>query len=420
MTRTIETRESCQDEQDSSLSMQQALERIERLVEPVGGWQSLPLRQALGGVLAEDLVSPLDVPGHRNSAMDGYALSSTDLPAEGIAELRLIGTAFAGHPFQGRVERGQCVRIMTGAKMPDGADTVVMQEQAEADGDRVRIDGRHRAGQNVRQAGEDIRRGSVVLAAGSRIDAARLGLLASLGIPEVRLRRRIRVAFFSSGDEIRSIGEPLAEGQIYDSNRYTLFGMLTGLGAEPVDLGVIPDQEAAIGGALELAAREADLILTSGGVSVGEADYIVASLRRLGRIHFSKVAIKPGRPLTFGHIGDTPFFGLPGNPVAVMVTFLNFVVPALHRLAGRPVVPVPGFRVPCRSALRKVPGRTEIQRGILRRDDAGEWGVETTGRQGSGVLSSMARGDCFILLPDHCGDIAAGDLVTVIPFPLIE
>jgi len=419
MTEIIETRESCQDEQDSSLSMERALQVILQQVSAVGGWRSVTLREALGGVLAEDVISPLDVPSHRNSAMDGYALAATDLPDQGIAELQVIGTAFAGHPFAEPIRPGTCVRIMTGAKMPDGADTVVMQEQAEQTGDRVRIDSRHRAGQNVRQAGEDIGQGSVVLAAGVSISAAQLGLLASVGIAEVRICRRVRVAFFSSGDEIRSIGEPLAEGQIYDSNRYTLYGMLTELGAEVMDLGVIPDREESIGEALELAAQEADLILTSGGVSVGEADYIVAALRRLGTIHFSKVAIKPGRPLTFGHIGNTPFFGLPGNPVAVMVTFLNFVAPALRRMMGQPEQPLPGFRVPCLTALRKSPGRTEIQRGIMLQNEEGQWAVRTTGRQGSGVLSSMSAGDCFILLPEAAGNVAVGDPVQVLPFRLI-
>ncbi len=419
MNQTIDTRESCQDPMDGSLPMDRALALIAERIAPVAGWQSLPLRQALGGVLAQEVISPIDVPSHRNSAMDGYALAADDLPAEGVAELPVVGSAFAGHPFEGSVGRGECVRIMTGAKMPEGTDTVVMQEQAEVDGDRVRIDARHKPGQNVRQAGEDIARGRVVLATGTRIGAAELGLLASLGVPEVRIRRRVRVAFFSSGDEIRSIGEPLEEGQIYDSNRYTLLGMLTEAGAEPVDLGVIPDREEAISDALELAAREADLILTSGGVSVGEADYIVASLRRLGRIHFNKVAIKPGRPLTFGHIGDTPFFGLPGNPVAVMVTFLNFVLPALRRLAGRTAETVPRFRVICRSRLRKNPGRTEIQRGVLYRTDGGEMEVKSTGRQGSGVLSSMSDGNCFIMLAPEQATVEPGDPVEVIPFPLL-
>jgi molybdopterin molybdotransferase len=273
-------------------------------------------------------------------------------------------------------------------------------------------------GQNVRQAGEDIARGSVVLAAGRRIGAAQLGLLASLGVPEVRIQRRVRVAFFSSGDEIRSIGEPLAEGQIYDSNRYTLYGMLTELGCEVLDMGVIPDREADIKGALETAAGMADLILTSGGVSVGDADYIVAALRQLGTIHFSKVAIKPGRPLTFGHIGSTPFFGLPGNPVAVMITFLNFALPGIRRMMGEADQALPRFQVVCRSRLRKHPGRTEIQRGLLLQGEDGNWEVKSTGRQGSGVLSSMSDGNCFIMLPAERATVEPGELVEVIPFGL--
>ena len=398
--------------------MRQALEAIAANVKPVRGRHALDLRRALGHRVAVPVISPIDVPAHRNSAMDGYALNGADLPSEGTRELKVVGRAMAGTPFSGTIGPGECVRIMTGAKMPVGTDTVVIQERAEANGDLVRVDSGNSPLQNVREAGEDISAGSIVLDAGRKIGPAELGLLASLGVPEVVVRRRVRVAFFSSGDEIRSIGEPLAEGQIYDSNRYTLYGMLSRLGADVVDMGVIPDREETISEALEEAAATADLILTSGGVSVGEADYIASCLRRLGSVHFSKVAIKPGRPLTFGHIGGTPFFGLPGNPVAVMITFLQFVRPGLKIMMGEASPLTPAFKVRSRSRLRKSPGRTEFQRGILEQDAQGELTVRSTGRQGSGVLSSMSTGNCFILLPEKAGTVEPGDWVDVQPFSL--
>ncbi len=412
----IQNTPSCQDTVDRSISMPEALRLIEERMGPVRGRESLALRDALGRTLAEPVISPMNVPAHRNSAMDGYALAGTELPEQGSRELRVVGTAYAGRPFQEGIGAGECVRIMTGAKMPDETDTVVIQERVELNGETIRIDADNKPGQNLRQAGEDIATGSTLLATGRTIGPAQLGLLASLGIPEVAVRRRVRVAFFSSGDEVKSIGEPLAEGEIYDSNRFTLYGMLTRLGADVLDMGVIPDRQETITNALQEAAGMADLVLTSGGVSVGEADYITGALRETGEIHFSKVAIKPGRPLTFGNIGNSRFFGLPGNPVAVMITFLQFVRPALKRMMGEESVFTPSFRVPCRSPLRKLPGRTEFQRGILEPSDDGVWQVRTTGRQGSGVLSSMSTGNCFILLPDDAGNVAPDDLVKVQPF----
>ena len=414
----IKITESCQDSSDSSISMSEALALIKEKITPISGFHSVALRDGLGRVLAEPIVSPMNVPAYRNSAMDGYALHGDELPTQGRAEFQVIGTAFAGKPFVRQLGPGQCVRIMTGAKMPESADSVVIQEQVERTGDKILVDAHNRPGQNVRQAGEDIQQGSVVLESGRRVNAPQLGVLASLGIAELRVRRRPRVAFFSSGDEIRSIGEALKEGQIYDSNRYTLHGMLTNLDVDVIDLGVIPDREESITAALQEASREADLVLTSGGVSVGEADHVVAALRRLGSIHFSKVAIKPGRPLTFGHIGNIPFFGLPGNPVAVMTTFLQFTRPAIAQMRGECDLTLPLFELPCRSRLRKTPGRTEFQRGIMEREADGEWVVRSSGRQGSGVLSSMSDGNCFILLPEKRGTVEPGDSVSVQPFAL--
>lgn len=412
--------ECCQDSGDSSLSAEAARQMIKQRIEPVSGIHATPLRSAHGKVLASPINSPIDVPAYRNSAMDGYALHSSDLPADDDCSLRVVGDAFAGQPYKGAVAPGEALRIMTGAMMPDGLDTVVMQEKAQREGDRVRVDGTTKAGANVRQAGEDIAQGSDVLSAGTSIGAAELGLLASLGIPEVATYRPARVAFFSSGDEIRSIGHPLEEGQIYDSNRYTLFGMLTTLGAEVIDMGVIPDRYEDISNAMLTAADEADMVLTSGGVSVGEADFIAEAIHKLADVHFAKVAIKPGRPLTFAHLQGTPFFGLPGNPVAVMITFLQFVRPALLQMQGREEPYMPCLQAKCTDSLRKLAGRTEFQRGVLTLDETGQQIVRSSGRQGSGVLSSMSQANCFIVLGNEITSINPGDFVEVQPFQFLD
>lgn len=412
---------SCQDEIDpGALPVGDALAIIVDRTGAVAGTEKVSLRCALGRVLAQPLLSPTDVPAHRNSAMDGFALAGSDLPASGTTELSVIGTAYAGTPFKPAVGAGQCVRIMTGAKMPDGTDTVVIQEKVEHEGDHIRIAADNKQGQNVREAGEDITAGDRVLGAGTRIGPAQLGLLASLGSAELSVKRRPRVAFFSSGDELRSLGEALEEGEIYDSNRYTLYGMLSELGVDIIDMGVIRDERSAIRGALEEAAGQADVVLTTGGVSVGEADYLQDEAAQLGEILFSKVAIKPGRPLTFGRIGEALFFGLPGNPVAVMVSFYQFVRPALKRLMGDTSDAPTAFLVRSASKLRKAPNRTEVQRGILELDANREVTVRLTGRQGSGVLSSMSQGDCFILLPHDGAQVDPGDMVEVQPFDMLR
>lgn len=415
---TIAVDPSCMDDFEvGAISTGTARRRILEAVAPLDSNERVHLRAALGRVLAADVASPFAVPGHTNSAMDGYAVAGASLPASGTGELTVAGSSFAGHPFAGLVQSGQCVRIMTGAVMPDGADTVLPQEHVEKVSEHViRVDDRHRTGQNVRQAGEDIREGDVVLRSGHRLTPSDLGLLASLGVGEVAVTRRPRVAFFSTGDELRSIGERLEPGEIYDSNRYTLYGMLTGLGVDLIDMGVVPDTPDATLAAFRRAAANADVVITSGGVSVGEADYIKDSVTALGSIEFSKVAMKPGRPLTFGRIGEAFFFGLPGNPVSVMVTFYLYVQPALRRLAGESAVEPLILRARCESKLRKKPGRTEYQRGILSADTAGDLVVARTGPQGSGILTSMAQANCFIVLPADFGTVEAGTPVPVIPF----
>ena len=410
------TKASCMDDFDpNSLSVAAAVQRIQAAIEPISGCERLAIRSALGRTLAENIHSQIDVPGHTNSAMDGYALNGSDIPAQGLQELRLLGTSWAGRPYAGEVGEGQCVRIMTGAAMPRGTDTVVIQEHVELMGDRIRFDGKQQRGQNVRKAGEDIACGELVLHAGKRLVPADIGLLASLGIIEVMVYRRLRVAFFSTGDELRSLGEPLEMGAIYDSNRYTLHGMLSRIGAEITDMGVIRDVREDLHNAFMQAATAADVIITSGGVSVGEADFVKDTLQEVGEINFWKVAMKPGRPLAFGRVNDAVFFGLPGNPVSVMVTFYLFVQPALRKLMGDLHTETHTISMPCSSRLKKRPGRVEYQRGVIERD-RDQTVVRKTGPQGSGILSSMSEANCFIVLPLESAGVNPGETVEVLPF----
>ncbi|KHD07229.1 molybdopterin molybdenumtransferase [Candidatus Thiomargarita nelsonii] len=404
----------CDDYDPSSLSVEQALERIEQGLQAIGAKEQVTIRSALGRILAEDVLSKINVPPYENSAMDGYAVRGADL--EGKVQLSMVGTSFAGQPYMGTVEAGQCARIFTGAVIPNGTDTVIMQEHVERDGDVISIGTGHKTGQNVRPLGEDMRIGETVLKAGKRLSPADIGLLASLGIPEVKIFRRLRVAFFSTGDELCAVGEVLQPGQIFDSNRYTLYGMLTRLGVELIDMGVVHDKPEDVENAFLLAAKGNDAIITSGGVSVGDADYVTDTLRRLGEVNFWKVAMKPGKPLTFGKIQDAVFFGLPGNPVSAMVTFYQFVQPALQRMMGQKHVVQTRVTVPCVSSLKKRTGRMDFQRGILERDEQGRLVVRSTGQQGSGILSSMSQANCFIILPVECGNVAAGSEVLVEPF----
>jgi molybdopterin molybdotransferase len=406
---------SCSDDYDpNSMPVLKARELIARFLTPVGAIERLNIRAALDRVLAADVVSPLDVPAHDNSAMDGYAVRWADLNTDGEVTLKIVGTAFAGAPFQGQVRAGECVRIMTGGVVPAECDTIVMQEHAEAKGDSVRIGGGHQQGQNLRRAGEDLKTGQIALKRGLLLRPAEIGLIASLGIGEVGVFRKLRVAFFSTGDELRSIGTALGAGEIYDSNRYTIHGMLTRLGCEAIDMGVVRDDPKLLEQAFADAAAAADVVITSGGVSVGEADFVKDLLERLGEVVFWKIAMKPGRPLAYGRIANAHFFGLPGNPVSVMVTFYQFVRDALLKLSGRdPVPPLPAFKVPCMSNLKKAPGRTEFQRGVLAQDASGNWSVSVTGEQGSGILRSMSEANCFIILPEAQGNVAAGMAVEV-------
>lgn len=400
----------------SLLPVAEARTAILNGLQPIPGWERVAVRNALGRVLADDIVAPYNVPAHDNSAMDGYAVRAQDLAHSGETALNLVGTAFAGRPFSGVVGAGQAVRIMTGASIPQGADTVVVQEVTRREQDIVFIPAGQKKGQNLRHAGEDLAEGAVALAAGRRCGPAELGLIASLGIAEVAVHRRLRVAILSTGDEIASIGRPLGPGEVYDSNRYTLFGALSRLGCELLDMGVVPDRPEALETAFRDASEAADVVITSGGVSVGEADFIREMMSRLGEVAFWKLAIKPGRPMAYGRIGNAILFGLPGNPVAVLVTFYQFVQDALLQLMGVAPLPAPE-RFPVRAAfsMRKQPGRVEYLRGRLQR--SGEaLAVAPAGAQGSGVLSSMSEADCFVVLPADCTAVREGDTVLVQPF----
>lgn len=400
----------------NALPVAKANEVIRSFIRPVSGVEKLPVRAALGRVLAKDIVSPIDVPSHDNSAMDGYAVRGTDLSSSGAVTLTEIGAAFAGREFTGAVGARECVRVMTGAVMPRGADTVVIQEIVKVDGKRVTVPAGQESGQNRRLAGEDLKKGRPALEAGRLLRPADLGLVASLGIGEVSVRRKLKVAFFSTGDELVSVGKKLKAGEVYDSNRYTLWGMLARLGCEVVDLGVVRDDPKKLEAAFRKAAAGADAVVTSGGVSVGEADFTKQMMAKLGEVTFWKIAMRPGRPMAFGRIrsrGKSSYlFGLPGNPVAVMVTFYHFVRGALLYMAGRSDTDLPLLRAKSETAMRKKAGRTEYQRGILELKN-GEWTVRLTGAQGSGILRSMSEANCFVVLGHEQGSVAAGDYVDV-------
>jgi molybdopterin molybdotransferase len=399
---------SCLDGYDpDALRVDKAREAILACLTPISESEKIPTKEILGRILAEDIVPRINVPAHDNSAMDGYAIRFSDVENP----LKEIGAALAGKPFHGKLGPGECVRIMTGAVMPPGADTVVIQEVVKKAGDRITIPPGQKKAQNVRYAGEDLKIGVAVLGPGRFLKPADVGLIASLGIGEVRVKRRLRVAFFATGDELASIGTPLKEGEVYDSNRYTVHGMLARLGVEAIDMGVVRDNPADLEAAFRKASS-ADVVITTGGVSVGEADFIKQMMAKLGEVLFWKIAMRPGRPMAFGRIGNAFLFGLPGNPVAVMVTFYQFVRDALLHMSGRDDAPIPLLKATATENLRKVPGRTEYQRGVLFREGA-EWKVRTTGQQGSGVLRSMSEANCFIVIEHDRGAVKAGEAVGV-------
>ncbi len=411
---------SCMDDYDpNAMSVLKARQFIKQYLTPVQQTESIALRTSLGRILSADILSPANVPNYDNSAMDGYAFNADDVAADTATKLKVIGTVYAGKSFDSALKSGECVRIMTGGMMPISANTVAMQERVMVEGDHIILTEAPKRGMNVRYAGEDLQQGQRVLAAGHLMRAADLGLIASLGIAEVLVCRKLKVAFFSTGDELAGVGDVLKTGQVYDSNRYTLYGMLSRMGVEIIDMGAIADAPALLESTLLAAASQADVVITSGGVSVGEADYMKLLLAKHGQVMFWKIAMKPGRPLAYGKIqtGDNKaahYFGLPGNPVAVMVTFYQFVREALLVLMGQAnPPPLPMFKVECTEKIKKMTGRTEFQRGVLFADSDGTWKVKPTGSQGSAILSSMSLANCFIVLDESVGNLDAGSLVTI-------
>ena len=403
-----------------ALPANEVLNFLDHLVATVQDKESVNIFDALGRVTAQDVISPLNVPPHDNSAMDGFAFDGTPLNQTQVLSLKVVGTALAGKAWEGVVKAGECVKIMTGAIMPKGLNTVVPQEFCQMMArDLIEIPaGLLKAGDNRRLCGEDLMLGEAALLKGALITPAAAGLLASLGVPHVSVVRRLRVAYFSTGDEILSLGEAPREGAVYDSNRYTVHGMLQALGCEMIDMGVVKDNPELLEQAFNKAAEQADVIITSGGVSVGEADFTKAMMKKLGDVVFWKIAMRPGRPMAVGRIQkgqrSAVLFGLPGNPVAVMVTFLAFVKPALLKMMGCTATPLPMLRAKTQEVLRKKPGRTEYQRGVVSRNEQGELQVITTGNQGSGVLSSMVQANGLIVLSHQQGTAQLGDWVDVL------
>ncbi|HAS6638213.1 bifunctional molybdopterin-guanine dinucleotide biosynthesis adaptor protein MobB/molybdopterin molybdotransferase MoeA [Vibrio parahaemolyticus] len=395
------------------LSVVQGQEKILSLVNTVSEIEACKIENAYGRVLAEDIISPVNVPQYTNSAMDGYAIRSDDVDRDSY---QVVAEVMAGHAYDQPLQVGQAVKIMTGAPTPRNGDTVVMREQASQEGDKVTFNGAHiKAGQNVRQAGEDLAIGSDVFTAGTRLASPEMGMIASLGFGEANVFRKLKVAVFSTGDEVQAPGTEQKANSIYDSNRFTIMGMLEKLGCEILDFGILEDNEQLMIEALENASVQADVVMTSGGVSVGDADYIKLALDKLGQIDFWRINMRPGRPLAFGQINNKPFFGLPGNPVAVMVSFINFVEPALRKMQGEQGWKPLKVNAIATENLRSRQGRTEFSRGIYELDNTGRLTVRTTGKQGSGILRSMSEANCLIEISPAIDTVKAGESVTIIP-----
>ncbi|PMR71830.1 gephyrin-like molybdotransferase Glp [Billgrantia endophytica] len=415
---------SCFDFGERMLTVEEAKTIIAGLVTSTMTSEWQPLATLHGRVLAEAMTSPIDVPQNTNAAMDGIALAWPQADAPRPGSWPLVGEVLAGHHRDAPLPPGECVRITTGAPLPSGADTVIMREQLEEQEGRIRILQTEsvRRGQHVRLAGEDIARGVVALEAGTRLKAAELGLLASLGVAGAQVYRRPRVAIFSTGDEVTAPGEPLPPAGIFDANRFTLRGLVAEHGGEVEDIGILPDDRDALVAALAAAAVDADLVITSGGVSVGEADQVRAALDEVGELGFWKIAIRPGRPMACGRLGPrgTPFFGLPGNPVAAMVTFLQFVAPLLARLQGRGEWPCRRLTALAEADLPSRSGRVDFLRGVFYSDAQGRLRVRSTGRQGSGILSSMVAANCLVEIPSDRKGIARGEAVSIQPFADID
>lgn len=417
MNQPLQNPTDCFDPRTGLVPIAEAEKQVLEHVVPIKTTQVVSLPEALGRVLTHPATSPINVPPHANAAMDGFALAGSALPAEGSRDFCIVGEALAGKPWSGTCEANQTVRVTTGAMMPENTDTVVIQEDVEVTGDQATIKAGYKPHANVRLAGEDLLQHQVAVESGLKLGPAELGVLASTGIGRVEVIRKPVAAVFSTGDELKNAGEPLEPGSIYDSNRYVLMGLLQNCGADVMNLGVIPDNQEDTLEALSSASKKVDLIVTSGGVSTGSADFVISALQQLGSVDLWRIAIRPGRPFAFGRISDALFFGLPGNPVAVMVTFYRLLQPALHKLMGdRNLSPAPVVKARATTRFRKKPNRAEVYRAILSRDDEGDPIVASTGQQGSGLLSSMSQANCFVLLDDDATTANPGDMVDVQPF----
>lgn len=408
--------DACSLESKPLLTVNEALQRISAAIKPIEDSEPVDLKNAVGRVLSESVYSPINIPHDRNAAMDGYAFSSHECIAGHEFTLELAGVSWAGRPFAEQLQSGQCVRIFTGAVVPKQADSVIMQEQVSVDEQTVRFPANAAIRKNIREIGEDVKAGALLCDQPKKLTLSDIGLFASAGVDKVTVRRRLKIVFFSTGDELTPLGQALDSGKIYDSNRYLLNGLLLDVAYQVVDGGVIADDREALEEALVQAANNFDVIITTGGASVGEADYVKEILERCGEVNFWKIAMKPGKPLAFGKIGRSYFFGLPGNPVAVVTTFQQLVAFALKRLSGAPEAKPLRFTATCTSALKKAPGRQEFQRGIVTQNENGEFYVASSGSQGSHILSSLSRSNCYIILPSDCAGIQAGDKVVIEPF----
>jgi molybdopterin molybdotransferase len=408
----------CASKSKPLLTIDEALKRLKLAIQPIDHSESVALKQVLGRVLAEPVYSSISIPYDRNSAMDGYAFASAGMTSNSAFSLECVGTSWAGRPFQGQLQAGQCLRIFTGAVVPDGADSVIMQEQVHIDGDKITFPETTATYQNIREIGEDVKQGDCLLTPGKKLTVADISLLASAGVAQVTVKRCLNIAFFSTGDELVSLEKALSSGKIYDSNRYALQGLLSDVCYSATDMGVIPDDKQILEDQLLAASKNYDVIITTGGASVGEADYVKEILERCGEVNFWKIAIKPGKPLAFGKIGASYFFGLPGNPVAVMTTFQQIVTPALRRLLGESETKTLKIRATCTSTLKKAAGRLEYQRGVLTQNGDGDFFVAASGRQGSNMLGSLSRANCYIVLPSECAGVNVGEQVIVEPFGL--
>jgi len=398
------------------LTLEQARAKMLESITPITESIKVGIMDSFGFIVAEDITSPINVPNYKNSAMDGYAVKFADLPSSESKKFKLVGTSWAGKPYLGEVNKSECIRIMTGAKVPDGTDTVIMQEHISKEDNDIVISTGHQAEQNVRCAGEDLKQGDKVLTKGTLINAAEMGLLASLGVATVKVLRRLKVSFFSTGDELKGLGTPLEDGQIYDSNRYTIFGMLQKLNVEINDMGVILDDRKKIEAAFLEAADCSDVIITSGGVSVGDADYVKETLEKLGQINFWKLAMKPGKPLAFGKVKQAMFIGLPGNPVSVMATYYQLGLPAIQHLSGNQNYTQVIAKARTTEPFYKRPGRLDFQRAIFSYDEKGELIVKGVGMQASHILSGMSLANCFAVLPAESGTVQAGEIIEIQPF----